>query len=258
MITSTKNPRVKQLRALQSRAKARREGGAFIVEGVRLAEEALAAGWHPQAAYTSEDLNPRGRALVETLRTQNIPLETLAPHVMKAASGTETPQGILLVLPMRELPQPEPLDFALVLDRVRDPGNLGTLLRSAAAAGVQAVLLTEGSADPFAPKVVRAGMGAHFRLPIETLAPQAALDRCREKGLGLWLAAAGQGLPYQQADLTQPLALVIGGEAHGVGDLLQEAAEPLHIPMPGGTESLNAAAAGAILLFEIVRQRTPS
>lgn len=255
MITSVKNPRVKAVRALQARSKARREENAFVVEGVRLAEEAVAAGWQPRLCLYTADVHPRGGQLVDELRAAGVEVEEVAEHVMQAASDTQSPQGILLVVADQRLPLPPQADFVLVLDRVQDPGNLGTLLRTAWAAGVDAVLLTEGSAEPFAPKVVRSGMGAHFRLPVDTLSPEEIVAFCRQHQLTLWTAAAGEGTVYTQADLAAPAAVVIGSEAHGVGEVLGQQARPLHIPMPGGAESLNAAVAGAVLLFEAVRQR---
>lgn len=255
MITSVKNPRVKAVRALQARSKARREEGAFVVEGVRLAEEAVAAGWQPRLCLYTADVHPRGGQLVERLRAAGTEVEEVAEHVMQAASDTQSPQGILLVVSHQRLPLPPQAGFVLVLDQVRDPGNLGTLLRTAWAAGVDAVLLTEGSADPFAPKVVRAGMGAHFHTPVDTLSPEDILEFCRRQQLTLWTATAGEGTVYTQANLVAPAALVIGSEAHGVGEALGQQARPLQIPMPGGAESLNAAVAGAVLLFELVRQR---
>jgi TrmH family RNA methyltransferase len=256
MITSTKNPKIKEIKALQGRAKARRQANTFVVEGVRLAEEAVAAGWMPRLCLYTAEISARGQALVSRLKGQDIPVEEVASHVMEAASDTQTPQGILMVLPLQTLPVPQNVDFALVIDQVRDPGNLGTLLRSAAAAGVQAVLLTEGGVDVFSPKVVRGAMGAHFRLPIQTLNEEDILSFCRQHSLKLLAAAAGEGGAHTQTDLTQPLALMVGGEAEGVsGELLTKATEKIHIPMPGGSESLNAAVAGSILLFEVVRQR---
>jgi len=256
VITSTKNPKIKEIRALQSRARTRREIGAFVVEGVRLAEEAVAAGWMPKLCLYTGDIRERGMALVSRLKEQDAPIEEVAPHVMEAASDTQSPQGILLVLPMQSLTLPEKLDFMLIADQVRDPGNLGTLLRSAAAAGVQAVVLSGKCVDVFSPKVLRGAMGAHFRIPILTL----GYDEIRAIGekhqLNLMVAAAGQGAVYSEADFHQPMALVIGGEAEGHSPSLRETADGfIHIPMPGGSESLNTAAAGAIILFEIVRQR---
>jgi TrmH family RNA methyltransferase len=176
--------------------------------------------------------------------------------VLRAASDTQAPQGILAVLAQRSLPLPEPLDFAFIPDGVRDPGNLGSMLRTAAAAGAGAVLLPAGTVDGFAPKVVRSGMGAHFRLPVHACPWDEIRRLVQDSGLSVYLAAAGDGLPYTQADFRGPLALVIGGEAEGAGSEAQALAhQRVSIPMPGGVESLNAAAAAAILLFEVVRQR---
>lgn len=255
MITSVKNSRIKLVRAMQARTKVRREEGAFIVEGVRLAEEAVAAGWQARLCLYTAEVHPRGLQLVEELRAAGVEVEEVAEHVMKAASDTQTPQGILLVVALRPHLMPETASLVLVLDRVQDPGNLGTLMRTAWAAGVDAVLLSEGSVDPFAPKVVRSGMGAHFRLPVDTLSPNGIAEYCHTQQLTLWTAAAGEGAAYTEVNLNAPVALIIGSEAHGVGDALSREAQPLHIPMPGGNESLNAAVAGAVLLFEAVRQR---
>ncbi len=256
MITSNKNQKIKEIRALQSRAKVRREEQAFVVEGVRLAEEAISAKWLPNLCLYTQEISDRGSEILSALEEQNIPVEEVAPHVMKVASDTQTPQGILLVLPFKTLPLPEKLEFILIVDQVRDPGNLGALLRSAAAAGVQGVLIPEGSVDVFSPKVLRGAMGAHFRLPIHTLTHAEIHKLSVQNNLNLLVAAAGEGISYTQADLTGPLALVVGGEAEGASPSLKEKADSfIHIPMPGGGESLNAAVAGAVVLFEVVRQR---
>jgi TrmH family RNA methyltransferase len=143
----------------------------------------------------------------------------------------------------------------LILDGVRDPGNLGAILRTAAAAGVDAVLLPPETADPYAPKVVRAGMGAHFHLAIHSLQWDAIRTVCGS--LQIFLAHSEGALLYTEADFTQPLALIIGGEAHGAGPEIQ-ALHPaaVRIPMPGRAESLNAAVAAGILIFEVVQQRS--
>ncbi|MBN1146102.1 MAG: RNA methyltransferase [Anaerolineales bacterium] len=239
---------------MQSSSRARRQEGVFVVEGVRLAEEALACGWPIELALHSADLDERGQALLDRFAARNVPLEQVAPHVMSAASDTETPQGILVVLQQRPLPLPASLEFVFIPDQMRDPGNLGSMLRSAAAAGLDAALLPPGTVDAFSPKVVRAGMGAHFRLPIHTLGWKQI--RTHLESLQVYLAAAGAGLPYTQADFRRPLALIVGGEASGASAEAQAlATTQIHIPMPGGGESLNAAVAAGVLLFEALRQR---
>jgi TrmH family RNA methyltransferase len=258
MITSIHNPKIQWLHKLQSQAKARREEGAFVVEGVRLAEEALHAGWPALLVLHTEQLGPRAQAVIAGFAERGVPVETATEAVLKAASDTETPQGLIVALKLQPLPLPPKLDFVLIPDGVRDPGNLGTLLRTAAAAGVQAVLLPPGTVDAYAPKVVRAAMGAHFRLAVQPMDWPAIHSTVHSPGhpLRVLLADAGGGLPYTQADLRLPLALVVGGEAEGASPpAIAMADDRLHIPMPGGIESLNAAVAAAILVFEVVRQR---
>jgi RNA methyltransferase, TrmH family len=260
MITSIRNPKVQMVRALNAQAKARREAGAFVIEGVRLVEEAHAQGWLPEWVLYSQPLSHRGMQLVQSYQDQGIQVEQVAPAVLKAASDTESPQGILAVLPLKQLPVAADPNFVLILDGVSDPGNLGTILRTASAAGVETVLLTPGSADPFAPKVIRAGMGAHFHLPIRTFSWAEILGYLIPEGtdprIKVYLADAAGSLVYTEAALKSPIALIVGGEAEGAGEQARALAqERVKIPMSGKAESLNVAAAAAILLFEVVRQR---
>ncbi|MEX1247079.1 MAG: RNA methyltransferase [Anaerolineales bacterium] len=255
MISSVRNPKVQEIRALQRLAKRRREQGAFVVEGVRLAEEALMSGWPVRQAFYTQGVADEHSELLRALQVRGA-AEPVSTAVMKAVSDTQSPQGILLEIELRALPLPHDLNLVLVLDGVADPGNLGTLLRSAAAANCDALLLAPGCADAFAPKVVRSGMGAHFRQPIQSLAWDDIARLVKSRGLQVFLGEAWEGKPYDEADLKQPLALILGGEARGSG---AEAARLnptlIQIPMPGRSESLNVAAAGSILLFEVVRQR---
>ena len=254
MITSPHNPKVQLVRALLGRPRERREQAAFVVEGVRLVEEALAAGWPAKYVLFSETASARGLELVEKIERMGTDVEEVDFHILQSIGDTETSQGILAVLEDKPLPIPDELTFVLILDQIRDPGNLGTLLRTAAAAGVQAAFLPPETTDPFAPKVVRAGMGAHFRLPILSLDWEELRDRLKE--LWVYLAEMEAALPCWQADFRRPLALIVGGEAEGAShQAIEMAREQVRIPMPGKTESLNAAVAGAILMFEVVRQR---
>jgi RNA methyltransferase, TrmH family len=256
MITSTRNPKIQWVRNLQSRAKARREEQAFVVEGIRLAEEALDAGWEALLILHSEDLSERGQAAVAGFAERGAQVEQISRQMLSAVASTQTPQGLLVVLPLKTLPLPTHLDFVFIPAEVRDPGNLGTMLRTATAAGVQAVFLPPATVDVFSPKVVRAGMGAHFRLPIFSLSWEALRAQLNEAELRVYLAAAGMGDSYIQADLQSPLALIVGGEAEGAGEAARGLTHAyLHIPMPGGTESLNAGVAAGLLLFEVLRQR---
>ena len=255
MITSSQNTKIKLIRALQGRAKERRASGAFLVEGVRLVEEALAADWPFRFALYDETLNERGISLVEGLKSRGVECEIVSTGVMKSSSETGAPQGILAVLERTNLPIPNLPTFLLIPDQIRDPGNLGTLLRSAAAAGVDAVLLPPETTDAFAPKVVRSGMGAHFRLPIQSMTWDEIEQAGKSAGLQVFLADMN-GRFCWEADLRQPLALIVGGEADGASESARRLAMmSLSIPMPGKTESLNVGVAGSVLMFEVVRQR---
>ena len=257
MITSPQNSKLKLIRALQGRAKERREAGAFLAEGVRLVEDALAAGWPFRFVLHGSQLSERGRALVERLALSNkVDVEQVEDALLEAISETETSQGIIAVLelPNSQILIPDSPIFFLIPDQIRDPGNLGTLMRSAAAAGAQAVLIPPETVDAFSPKVVRAGMGAHFRIPVVSLGWDEI--RTRVAGCSVFIADAAGQTSCWDADFRQPLALIVGGEADGASPSAWELADTLvNIPMPGKIESLNAAVAGAILMFEVVRQR---
>jgi TrmH family RNA methyltransferase len=253
MITSSQNPKLKLVRALLGRAKERREAGAFVVEGVRLVEEAVNSNWGLQFALYDELLRERGKSQVAILKSQGVDVEMVSESLMKSLSETETPQGILAVLIDSRLPIPDAPNFILIPDQIRDPGNLGTLLRTAAATGVQAVLLPPETTDAFAPKVVRSGMGAHFRLPIHSMTWEEI--RGHTKNMQVYLADM-DGRSCWETDLRQPLALIVGGEAEGASEEAREVAtEKISIPMTGNMESLNAGVAGSVLMFEVIRQR---
>ena len=255
MITSPHNPKLKLIRALAGRPKERREAGAFLAEGVRLVEEAFAAQWPFEFALFSNETSNRGKKLVEELQTSGVEVEEVTPEILRSASEMENTQGVLAVLKLTSLPLPNLLNFVLIPDQIRDPGNLGTLIRSAAAAGAQAVFIPPETTDPFAPKVVRAGMGAHFRLPVYSLGWDEV--RAHLTGLTSFLADSAGQTSCWGADFRQPLVLIVGGEADGASQNARDLAKfVINIPMPGKIESLNAGVAGAVLMFEIVRQRS--
>ncbi|MBI3173370.1 MAG: RNA methyltransferase [Chloroflexi bacterium] len=255
MITSAQNPKLKLVRSLLGRAKERREAGAFVAEGVRLVEEAVNSNWVFRFALYDTTLSERGLSLVKTLQSRGVECEEIAPELMKSLSETETPQGILAVLPFTDLPIPDSPTFLLIPDQIRDPGNLGTLIRSAAAAGVQAVLLPPETTDAFAPKVVRAGMGAHFRLPIRAMTWDAIEQVVRLESLKVYVADM-DGVSCWETDLHGPLMLVVGSEAEGASESARKlATRKISIPMSGKVESLNAGVAGSVLMFEVMRQR---
>jgi TrmH family RNA methyltransferase len=257
MITSLANPKVKLVSSLQSSRRARYREGRFVVEGTRLVQDAFIAGLTPDFVLYTPDWAESDQAAVlfQAIERTATSLFVVSDEVFEHCSDTETPQGVLALLPFPDLARPPEPTFLVVVDRLRIPGNLGTILRTAAAAGVEAVLLPPGNIDPYNPKVVRGGMGAHFRLPI--LRPGWDRIRAELAHLDCWLASVAGGKCYDQVDWTRPAAIIMGGEARGAGQRAEALATgEVHIPMPGGMESLNAAVAAGVLFFEVVRQRS--
>jgi len=277
MIDSPANAIVKDLQALNV-AKRRKERGMFLVEGVRLVEDALRAGYRPQICLYHEESvkrTERGRELLRLLRDPRAQsgyrgsVQEASERAIQAAANTEHPQGIVAAfsIPRWELPKKRAQPpLALICDNIQDPGNLGTIVRTAEAAGVTVVFLTPNSVDLYNPKVVRAGMGAHFRLPtlpdrswqeIGTLLSELSIPI-----ENVYATDADAPIAYDTVDWTQPSALIISNEAHGPSPAAQafskRAGGFISIPMQGDTESLNAASAAAALLFEVARQRRSS
>lgn len=252
----------------------RKKHGLFLMEGPHLLEVLLDAAVLPEEVYYQPELlqhTARGRTLLQ--RLLHVPeltssrLIEVSQRVMDAISEVQVAQGVVSVLPQgvfapatlmaRRSNGPRPA--LLVLDDLADPGNLGTILRTALAADVQSVLLTSNCVDYYSPKVIRAAAGAHIALPVETaLAWNAIAERvalhCAQTPRVL-LAEAGSRERYYEQDLTRPFALIIGNEAHGLSSQARAlASRALSIPLANQVESLNAAMATGILLFEAVRQ----
>jgi len=262
MITSTHNPKIHHIRTLMGKALERRAAGRFVIEGVRLVEEAAQSGIPVDLVLYSDTLSERGSQILHELERRGAAIEETAGHVLASLSDTETSQGILAVAQIPDFSMPSDLNFALLADTIRDPGNLGAILRTAAAAGVQAALLSPATADPYAPKVVRAGMGAQFRLPIFQAADWDQIrgllkNRPSGSSLAVLQSEAEGKQTLWETDLRQPIAVMVSNEAEGTSPDGRELSDiSVRIPMPGKTESLNAAVAAGILLFETVRQRT--
>lgn len=259
MITSTQNPLIKLARSLLASRKERERQQLFAAEGVRLAEEAIQAGIRPRFALYSQTLSDRGLEIIEFLKSQQVDVEEADADLLDRVSDTRTSQGIFLALP---IPQASPTAAnhpVLVLDQMRDPGNLGTLMRSAAALGFSTIIQTPGSVDPYSPKVVRSAMGAHFSCRLLWMDAAGIYDFCKKgqhPALTIVVADAHADQACWAMDMRAPICLIVGGEAHGASvELHQIADEKAAIPMTSGSESLNAAVSGSILMYEIYRQR---
>ena len=253
MIQSVQNSKVKQARLLRRRRVRQRQGKLFV-EGLRLIEDALASGSQPALLFFTQHAlnNPDIEQIVATWH--HLAWE-VTDKVMAEMSETVTSQGIAAIFPLPVLPWPTKPTLLLIADQLRDPGNMGTLIRTAAAAGVEGMIVPKGSVDPWSDKVLRAGMGAHFRLPIRDGLAWPEIEPLLT-GLTVRLADAQGRQSYDAANWCMASALIIGGEAQGASQAaLSSADEMVSIPMARAVESLNAGVAGSVILFEAFRQR---
>ena len=247
ILTSVNNPKVMTWRSLKDR-KGRLETGLFLVEGDRISREALASSFHAEAVLVREDI-PVPAGIPE-----QTPVYMLSGRVFDSVCDTRTPQGIAVVLRMRTTPADGPRLVAL--DRLQDPGNVGTILRTADAAGFNGLILSPDCADVFSPRVLRASMGSIFRMGLSfpSSLPE-ELRRYREMGYSV-LSSQLDGEPfYQRKNVSDRLILVIGNEGNGISpDVRAEATHHLCLPMLGGAESLNAAIAAAVMMYDLTRE----
>lgn len=261
MITSLQNPLVKHIVSLQQR-KARDEAGVFFVEGWRFVGEALARGAQvKQVLFCPELSRPEGEILLKRFHQKGIPVEEVDERVFRKMSSTEEPQGILALIQKPGFSWADvkiaAKDVLLIIDGVQDPGNLGTILRTALAAGVNTVLLTKGTVDLYNPKVLRSTMGAIFStLFLQNLEPEEVLAFCAKHKLPVALGDIAGETIYHMDRLPLPMALVVGNEGNGPSPQFRNSAQYIFtLPMLFGVESLNVATATGIMLYEIVRQR---
>lgn len=255
-ITSTQNAKVKLVRALQTQIKARRHERMFVVEGFRLLVDALDNDLLPEYVfYMVNETTMAGSSsrLFRRLLDLQVDLLSVTREVMDAVTAVETSPGILGVFKQPTLPVPAKPRLVLILDEMRNPGNMGSVLRTAAASSVDLVILTHNAVDPYNPKVMRGGMGAHFRLPIVHL----SWDEITAQygGLDVYLADSQAVHAYHDVDWGKPSALIMGSEAHGVSaEARRFARKMVTVPMARGMESLNVAVAAGVILFEAQRQ----
>ncbi|PKO53832.1 MAG: RNA methyltransferase [Betaproteobacteria bacterium HGW-Betaproteobacteria-2] len=250
-ISSRDNPLFKQLKALSSSSRERRSAGKLLLDGAHLLEAYLQTFGEPELLVISEgDIALDVMHLLDQL--VEIRTITMPASMFGAISPVKTPTGILALVKTPALTPPEQPDFVLMLESIQDPGNLGSLLRNAAAAGVDVVYLSEGCTEAWSPRALRGGQGAHFVLPIVEQVDLPAVIRNFE---GQTLATTMHGASLYDQALSGRVAFVIGNEGAGLSQAVIDAATTqVTIPMPGKVESLNAAAAAAVCLFERVRQ----
>ena len=257
-LTGLQNPVVKAAAELKQK-KYRTQNGLYLAEGLRTAEEAVAYKAVESLFYVATD-DDRTMRLLEDAAMQNIKLVCVNENVMKKIADTETPQGIIAVCKMRQ-PKLENLlasgKMLLVLDRVGDPGNIGTMLRTADAAGIGGLVLLKGCADIYAPKTVRSSMGSLFHIPVLSgVSEQEFVNAAKKAGYDLLVTCLDGADNLYKADLSGRIAFVMGNEAGGVSEtLLEKADKRVYIPMAGRAESLNVAMAAGIVMFEALRRK---
>ena len=274
-IDSLTNKKIKDTAALHNRRQ-RAKQGRFVAEGLRLGEMAAAADWPLcYALYTAElAVQSRGAALLEQLAAKDCPCYETSPTAFAKAAATQSPQGILIVREqrcgslselaradkerLRELDEQEvQAPFYIVLDGLQDPGNVGTIIRTADAAGATGIILTKGCVDVYDDKTVRATMGSLFHLPVvRGVTVEELIAFARERDLHLFATALDVAAqPHFACDFQRGPAIIFGNEGSGVSEALLAAAQKVYIPMYGQAESLNAATSAAAILYEMVRQR---
>ncbi|MBN2899265.1 MAG: RNA methyltransferase [Clostridia bacterium] len=264
ILTSPDNKKIKELQQL-GKKKYRREQNAFVIEGIRFVESALEKSIALKDVFYSSALwdNERGTALIEAVEAKGYRLHEVAPKLFDAISDTVNSQGVLAVAPM----MPEVLDtdilegettyLSLVLDRIQDPGNLGTMIRTADAAGIKDIFLVKGTTDPYSTKVLRSTMGSIFDVRLHMLDTDEVIAYAEQHGIRLVVTSLDASLYHYELAVQDKLAIVIGNEGNGVSKEFLEAADDLiKIPIYGGAESLNASVAAGIVLYDFaIRQK---
>jgi TrmH family RNA methyltransferase len=258
---SLRNPHVQHLRRLLGRRRARQEAGEFAFEGPNLVAEALDVEFPLRAVYVDERAADGLEGLCSTARAAGVDVRLVAAGAIDKVADTVSPQGIIAVAPRPAVPidtilQGHESPFVIVLDRVTEPGNAGTIVRTAEAVAAAAVVFTSGSTDAFGPKTVRASAGSSFRTPVvEGGATAEVLDRLRRRGMTTVGAAVAGGTDYRTGDLTGAVALVVGNEGGGLdASALAQVDRLVTVPMGGRVESLNVAVTTAVIGYERVRQ----
>ena len=256
MITSTGNSQIKRLIQLQKKSRARNEEKVFLVEGLRMFQEVPEK--QVQKVYISETLFNKKK---QELNLDRFSYEILSDGVFQHVSDTKSPQGILCEVKQRKYDLKELLSvtnpFFMVLDNLQDPGNLGTIVRTAEAAGVNAVFLSKESVDIYNPKTIRSTMGSIYRVPVLYVEDLLELLKVfREKGITSYAAHLDGKNSYDRENYQSGTAILIGNEGNGLRDEISNATDVwVRIPMEGKVESLNAAIAASVLMFEAYRQR---
>lgn len=256
MLTSLQNPLIKQMRKLH-RAKERREQQVFLVEGTHLIEAACTANRSLATVCCTMEWQQQHPALWQQIEQRANRIEFVSPEVLRAIATTVEPDGVVATLERSSTPAPTFTTLGVVLETIQDPGNLGTIIRTAAAVGTEGLLLSSDSVDLDHPKVLRASAGQWFQLPIaasENLIQD--VRQYQQQGMQVISTLPTAALTYWQVDFRKPTLLLLGNEGAGLSPVLESLADAaVRIPLAPGVESLNVAIAAALILYEVKRQR---
>ncbi len=261
MLTSLQNPTVKRLRKLQQ-PKERRKQALLLLEGTHLIEAACEARYPLSVICYTEAWQARYPKIWEQAIAQAEQVELVSADVLKSIASTITPDGVVAIAPRRNAWQEaasrpsESVSLGVMLETIQDPGNLGTIIRTAAAAGSDGLWLSPDSVDVGSPKVLRASVGQWFRLPMATVEMAEQAQQLRDRGVQVVATTTAAELNYWDLDLLQPTVFVMGNEGAGIStELMTCASATVKIPVMPGVESLNVAVSTALLLYEARRQR---
>lgn len=253
-ITSASNNKCKYVKALAQK-KARQKYGEYIIEGIKSVSDAIEARKKITGLYISDTFFVNEKYPYPS----DVSVYKLPDSIFEKICDTKTPQGILAVVKAEDIKDfvPSLSESYVYCDCVNDPGNLGTIIRTADAAGFGGVLLSDGCADPYSPKVVRSSMGSFFHIKIVTDFSYKALEECKKNGFSLFAGALdNKAVDYRKADMTKPSIIAVGNEANGICDTVKTMCQCVKIPIVGKAESLNVGVAAALLMYELVRQRS--
>ena len=259
IITSVQNARVKHVVALQQKSSLRREEGLFVVEGQREIEHCIACGYEMVEVFRGEWLEVRGERL-------DLPISTVSHQVYEKMAYRESTEGIIAIARCKEhnlsnlnirSNQNNPSPLIVVLERVEKPGNLGAILRTAEAAGVDAVIICDPLTDLYNPNLIRSSVGGFFSVPCVACTSEECIAFLKSRGIQILTAQLQDSHLYYDTDMCRPTAIVMGTEATGLTDQWRQAADAhIRIPMLGRIDSLNVSVSAAILMYEAVRQRS--
>lgn len=255
-IESKENTLIKETKKLREK-KYRAEMDSFLVEGFRFVEEALKSDFQVERVFLSENaLDKWEKFHLQEKLQQNTEVYCVREGAFKLLCGTETPQGIVAVTKTKKKSLRDQEGFYVLVDKVQDPGNLGTIMRTAHAAGALGVLLMKGTVDAYNEKTLRSTMGAIFNVPLVDGCDAATVQELKKKGFKLVVSSLDTDNNFYDVDLKGKVIIAVGNEGNGISEEIYSLCdEKVKIPMPGNAESLNAGVAASIMMYEVVRQK---